>query len=295
MNAAARLMLNLFISQELQKKDTWKHMTTEEAIVDGTLEYDVTFLIGKNLKELHAVGFLLARISPVLEKYLNNPDEQHESGDRIFISVPSQFEYSSIQSIVYFSFGFKPKVTAKNLFNMRAAALHYCINPLYENLDNMLSRTMSNEEHFCWVLHSGCTLMDYDVVTKCLELFETELDHRKVIISNYFLCLDFEPDLCFLLRTPDLRIERDELLERLEEWANCKEDPEESLKLVKLFLERNLSHQTPRTTPQKNLSQREGRTEFDLESLPDGYAKKPDEECNCRDWLDFFRLKKPCG
>jgi len=209
-------MLNRFLNQQLEQEKVYEQLCPEEAYIKQNLNHDVTFVIGKDSKQIHAVGFLLARMSPILESYLEKQDQESLHGETLCIHVPSEFELSSMQCIVNFSFGFKPVVTDQNFFNLRAAALHYNIHPLVKIVENVLFRTMQNEEHFCWVLHSACTLMDYEVVEKCMHMFKSQLDHKKVIVSNSFCYLDFELELCFLQKTQEMRIKPADLLNRLE-------------------------------------------------------------------------------
>lgn len=233
------------------------------------LKYDVAFIAGKHSQKINAMGCFLRNISPVFQQLLDGESEKKK-----FIVVPRELEASSIEVLVDFSFGLRPRVTAKNLFNIRATAKFYGVETLVAILDKTLEMTMKNEQHFCWVLHSACMFMDKPVITQCLKLFETELDQRKVLSSNYFLCLDYEPDLWLLVRTKGLKVGANELSERLEDWSRAKHLPSQSLDMLKSFIATN-SHQY--VTAISQIEQVNCQTEPEMDFLDE-----PEKECDCK-------------
>jgi len=243
---------------------------------------DVTFVVGKDCKEIYASQLQLERLSPVFQKTFSE-----QKTFRKCVVVPTEYEVESIQAIVAFSLGLKPKITAKNLLNVRAVAIHYGVGSLQRILDAKLTKTMKNEQHFCWVLHSACVQMDQTLVSMCLHVFETELDHSKVFSSDFFLCLDFEPDLWLLLRIPRLRIDANELSRRLVVWASCKGVPFESLELLKTLTLQDQNHcdnEKENHHPQNPGEDCVSFGDEDLENPEDVFV---DCDCLC---LDSFQL-----
>jgi len=232
----------------------YSQMSAKHAVEHGILEPDTLLLIGDACDEVYAVSFLLSRISPVFEKAFCGESGQiscaalNTSKDDIkVIIIPPNFELSSIESIVYFSYGSKIRVKVKYLLNMRAAALFFWIGPLYDSLNKILMRTIKNEQYFCWIYHSAHSYKDYEVVRACLAVFHSELDHTKVFKSKHFLCLDYEPDLCVLLQNQELRIDLWDVQVRFSEWAEVESDRFQYLDKINQMISERLS------TPQNSV------------------------------------------
>jgi len=173
---------------------------------------DVILLVGTEFRELHAVGFLLARVSPVFEEKLR----LHTITRIRVLSVPGEYSSSSIKGIIRVSEGLTPKVKPKNLFNMRAAAKHYAIQSLIEDLENKIMRMMRSEEHFIWVLHSALVALDVELVNKCFATIVT-LDQQRVFRSKHFSLLGLHSEY-FSKNTAEKLFE----LYKIQHLLNCK-------------------------------------------------------------------------
>jgi len=204
------------------------------------LEPDVVLVVGPNNEKVHAVSFLLSRISPVFEAAFDGYTEGSKDAIKEFI-VPPNFDTHSILNIVQYSYGSKIKVKYKFLLNMRASALYFGIERLYDGLNNTLLQTIMKEKYFCWIFHEALLLHDKEVVEACVEAFHKFLDHDQVLHSQTFLCLEYEPDLCVLLQNRNLRGDAQEVAERLVEWAYLKENPGEALEKVNFLISQKLT------------------------------------------------------
>jgi len=178
----------------------------------NSCETDVTLLIGDKF-EVRALKCLLAAYSPVFQNIFNETPQLDK-----FI-VPSAFSLASIETIVSYSFGENLNVKTKDLLQLRAAASYYKMDALLKYLDKKVLVKIHKEKYFCLFFHWACKSKDYTLVAKCLDLLEKKLDHSEVILSKYFICLDYEPDLCLFFRSTVIKVDPAILRKRLQDWA----------------------------------------------------------------------------
>lgn len=212
-------------------------MKAFEALEKGSLNYDCVLVTATNKTEISAVKVLLERMSPVFAKKLK--EQRVCSDDGLYrISIPIEYDVSSIDYIVQYSLGMDFKVKPKLLLNMRAAAKYYQIEPLFKALDAKIMKRIRKEESFCYFFHSSFQRngLYMDTVSKCLDAFQNQLDHEKVFLSKYFLCLDYDPDLCTLFKTSKLKVNPSFLLRRLQKWASYKSVSPQILEKVSSFV-----------------------------------------------------------
>jgi len=187
-------------------------MKQDQNLEDPFEMHDIfTFVIEESERRMLASKSRFIACSPVLKcLFAQNPQLDE-------VVVPPQFSHSAIRGLIRYSFGERLEVKTKDLLDMRAAAIHYQIDTIVKCLDEKIKRKTANEKYFCCFFHSACKSNNSTLVDMYLDLFQ-RMDHNAVILSKYFLCLDYE-DLCLIFRKNTLHVNPDLLMDRLQDWV----------------------------------------------------------------------------
>jgi len=182
----------------------------------------------------------LVSISPVFKGIFRKKSVRSKSpGEDVCarISVPKRFKLSSIHAIVRFSFGEELNME-EDIFDVREAARYYLITSLFQVIEDKVRVLMQNEDTFCFVFKHACLLKDLNLKLRCLQVFNSKLDQRKVLLSKHFLSLEFDIGLRQLLEMAKLTLEAEEVWELCCEWAISQESSQvllQELRSLPLF------------------------------------------------------------